>query len=182
MKLLHLYLWFLLLYCVHRQILVFQLSLLSCFHLYLFLRSCKHLSSILSASLAAPSDNVAIRFNAGSVICILLSLHTIFILFIKSSFDIFLKSNLWHLESIVVSNFCGSVVASINFTCSGGSSRVLSSALNAPVESMWTSSIIYTLYFASVGRKFIFSFIFLMSSTLLFDAASISTISVRVPF
>jgi hypothetical protein len=32
------------------------------------------------------------------------------------------------------------VVANMNFTCAGGSSRVLSSALNAAVESMWTSS------------------------------------------
>ena len=33
-----------------------------------------------------------------------------------------------------------SVVAKMNFTCSGGSSSVLSSALKAPCESMWTSS------------------------------------------
>ncbi len=49
-----------------------------------------------------------------------------------SSFEILLKSNLWHLESIVVGSFCGSVVASTNFTCSGGSSNVFKSALNAP--------------------------------------------------
>jgi formiminotetrahydrofolate cyclodeaminase len=33
-----------------------------------------------------------------------------------------------------------SVVAKMNFTCGGGSSRVLSSALKAALESMWTSS------------------------------------------
>ena len=44
-------------------------------------------------------------------------------------------------ESTVTGSFCGSVVASRNFTCSGGSSRVLSSALKAALDSMCTSSI-----------------------------------------
>ncbi|MNV98527.1 hypothetical protein D3C71_1937900 [compost metagenome] len=44
-------------------------------------------------------------------------------------------------ESTVTGSFCGSVVASRNFTCSGGSSSVLSSALNAALDSMCTSSI-----------------------------------------
>lgn len=35
---------------------------------------------------------------------------------------------------------CGSVVAKMNLTCSGGSSRVFRRALNAALESMWTSS------------------------------------------
>ena len=39
----------------------------------------------------------------------------------------------------------------------------------------------YTLYFASVGKKFTSSLIALTSSTLLFEAASISTISVKEP-
>ena len=73
---------------------------------------------------------------------ILLSLHIIFNLFIISSSDNCLKSNLWHLERIVAGNFCGSVVAKINFTCSGGSSNVFNNALKAPVDSICTSSII----------------------------------------
>ena len=39
---------------------------------------------------------------------------------------------------------CSSVVARMNIRCSGGSSSVLSSALNAEVDSMCTSSMIYT--------------------------------------
>ena len=44
-------------------------------------------------------------------------------------------------ESTVTGIFCGSVVARMNFMCSGGSSSVFSIALNAEVESMCTSSI-----------------------------------------
>ena len=50
------------------------------------------------------------------------------------------KSKRWQRERIVAGTFCGSVVAKTNFTCGGGSSSVLSSALNASVVSMWTSS------------------------------------------
>jgi len=50
------------------------------------------------------------------------------------------KSNRWQRERMVGRTFSGSVVANMNFTCAGGSSSVLSSALNAAVESMWTSS------------------------------------------
>ena len=98
-----------------------------------------------------------------------------------SSVEILLKSNLWHLERIVAGNFWGSVVAKINLTCSGGSSNVFKSALKAPVDNICTSSIIYTLYLARVGRKLTSSLIPLISSTLLLDAASISTTSVRDP-
>ena len=69
----------------------------------------------------------------------------------------------------------------MNLTCAGGSSNVFNKALKAPVESICTSSIIYTLYFATVGKKFTSSLIALTSSTLLFDAASISTMSVNEP-
>ena len=44
-------------------------------------------------------------------------------------------------DSTVTGIFCGSVVASTNFTCSGGSSSVFSIELNAPFDSMCTSSI-----------------------------------------
>ena len=50
------------------------------------------------------------------------------------------RSNRWQRLRIVGSTFCGSVVAKMNLTCSGGSSSVLSSALNAAEVSMWTSS------------------------------------------
>ena len=53
-----------------------------------------------------------------------------------SSLAIFLKSKRWHLDKIVAGNFCGSVVAKINFTCAGGSSNVLSNALKAPVDNI----------------------------------------------
>ena len=39
-------------------------------------------------------------------------------------------------KKIVAGNFCGSVVAKINFTCSGGSSNVFNNALKAPVDSI----------------------------------------------
>ena len=45
----------------------------------------------------------------------------------------------------------GSVVANINTTKGGGSSRVLRRALKADLESMWTSSIMYILYLPSAG-------------------------------
>jgi hypothetical protein len=48
-------------------------------------------------------------------------------------------------ESTVTGNFCGSVVASRNFTCGGGSSSVFSNALKECAESMCTSSMRYTL-------------------------------------
>ena len=47
-----------------------------------------------------------------------------------------------HVEMIVFSSFCGSVVARIKMTCSGGSSRVFKSALAALEDSWWTSSMI----------------------------------------
>ena len=50
------------------------------------------------------------------------------------------KSNLWQRDRTVIGILFGSVVAKKNLRCSGGSSRVFNSALNAPVESMWTSS------------------------------------------
>ena len=43
-------------------------------------------------------------------------------------------------ERIVGSTFCGSVVASTNTTCAGGSSSVFSNVFDAAAESMCTSS------------------------------------------
>ena len=53
-----------------------------------------------------------------------------------------LKEKRWQRERIVAGTLCSSVVARMNIKCSGGSSRIFSSALNAEVESMWTSSTI----------------------------------------
>ena len=50
------------------------------------------------------------------------------------------KSKRWQRDWIVSGTLCGCVVASTKTTWLGGSSSVLSSALNAAVESMWTSS------------------------------------------
>ena len=52
-----------------------------------------------------------------------------------------LRLNCRQRDSTVTGSFCGSVVASRNFTCAGGSSSVFSSALNADFDSMCTSSI-----------------------------------------
>jgi len=87
---------------------------------------------------------------------------------------ILLKSYLWQRDKIVIGILCASVVAKIKITYSGGSSNVFNKALNAPVESICTSSIIYTLYFPCAGEYCTSSTISLILSTPLFDAASIS--------
>ena len=53
-----------------------------------------------------------------------------------------LKLKRWHRERMVAGTLCSSVVARMNIRCSGGSSMVLSRALKAWVDSMWTSSMI----------------------------------------
>ena len=95
--------------------------------------------------------------------------------------EILLKSYRWHRLKIVIGILCASVVARINITYSGGSSNVFNNALNAPIDSICTSSIIYTLYFPSVGRYVTSSRISRMLSTPLLDAASISITFIDVP-
>ena len=56
-----------------------------------------------------------------------------------------LRLNCRQRDRIVTGIFCGSVVASRNFTWGGGSSSVFSKALKEWAESMCTSSIRYTL-------------------------------------
>src|SRR3712207_1987796 len=82
---------------------------------------------------------------------------------------------------MVIGNFCGSVVASINITFSGGSSNVFRKAFTAPWVNIWASSIIYTLYLPSCGGYLTSSISSLISSTLLCDAASISDTSIESP-
>src|SRR5699024_5895582 len=88
-----------------------------------------------------------------------------------------LKSNRWQREITVSGILCGSVVAKINTTCFGGSSNVFRSALNALVEIICTSSIIYTLYGTALEAYFTLSRISRISSTLVLEAASISITS-----
>ena len=75
---------------------------------------------------------------------------------------------------MVIGILCTSVVAKIKITYEGGSSSVFKSALKAPIESICTSSMIYTLNFPSTGEYDTSSMISRMLSTPLFDAASIS--------
>src|SRR5215467_5650009 len=91
------------------------------------------------------------------------------------------KSYRWQRDRIVGSTFSGSVVAKMNFTCSGGSSSVLSSALNAALESMCTSSMMYTLNRARAGRYEALAIRSRTLSTPVLDAASISITSMSSP-
>ena len=80
---------------------------------------------------------------------------------------------------MVSGNLRSSVVARTKITCSGGSSSVLRRALNALVESMWTSSMMKILYFDLVGRNCALSMIFSRTlSTPVWLAASISSTSI----
>ena len=88
-----------------------------------------------------------------------------------------LKSNRMQRDKMVDGSLWTSVVARMNTACFGGSSSVFKSALKASVVSIWTSSIIYTLYFPLTGGYWIFSRISLTFSTLLLEAASISRMS-----
>jgi hypothetical protein len=91
------------------------------------------------------------------------------------------KSYRWQRLRIVGSTFSGSVVARMNFTCGGGSSSVLSSALNALFESMCTSSMMYTLKRERAGRNWALLIRSRTLSTPVFDAASISMTSMSSP-
>ncbi len=64
---------------------------------------------------------------------------------IMASGSIRRRSKRWQRDSTVTGTLRISVVAKMNFTCAGGSSSVFRSALNALVESMWTSSMMNTL-------------------------------------
>jgi hypothetical protein len=90
------------------------------------------------------------------------------------------NSKCWVRLRMVGSTFCGSVVASTNTTWAGGSSSVFNSALDAGVESMWTSSTMYTFQRPGVpnaARETRSR----MASTPLLEAASSSCTSSDVP-
>ena len=61
------------------------------------------------------------------------------------------NSRRWQRDRIVAGTLCSSVVARMNSRCSGGSSMILSRALNALSESICTSSMIYTRFLTSAG-------------------------------
>ena len=81
---------------------------------------------------------------------------------------------------MVGSTFCGSVVARTNTTWSGGSSSVFNKAFDAGVDSMWTSSRMYTLVRPGEPNDAL-AIRSRMASTPLFDAASSSCTSKLVP-
>src|SRR5947207_1910528 len=89
--------------------------------------------------------------------------------------------NCWQRESIVAGSLCRSVVAMINTTCEGGSSRILSRALNAEVESMCTSSMMKILWRFRAAAYFALSLSSRMLSTPVLEAASISKTSIDFP-
>ncbi len=95
----------------------------------------------------------------------------------SSATDTRRRSNLWHRLSTVTGTLRSSVVAKMKVTCGGGSSSVLSSALNALRDSMWTSSTMNTFARACIGRKRVASMISRTSSTPVREAASISITS-----
>ena len=69
----------------------------------------------------------------------------------------------------------------MKIACAGGSSSVLRKALKADCESIWTSSMMYTLYFPTCGGIWTWSIRALMSSTPLFEAASSSRMQYERP-
>ena len=77
--------------------------------------------------------------------------------------------------------FCGSVVANMKIIWSGGSSSVFRRALNAEVESIWTSSMIYILCLSLAGRYLAFSRSVRIASTPVCEAPSISWTSIEAP-
>ena len=90
------------------------------------------------------------------------------------------NSRCWVRLRMVGGTFCGSVVASTNTTWLGGSSSVLSSALAAAVESMWTSSTMYTFQRPGVPSP-AWATRSRMASTPLFEAASSSCTFMELP-
>ena len=92
------------------------------------------------------------------------------------------NSKCWVRDRIVGSTLSGSVVASTNTTCGGGSSIDFSSVFDAADVSMCTSSRRYTLRFAvAPSPRLIRDTRSRASSTPRFDAASISMRSENVP-
>ena len=137
----------------------------------------RHMSRMLSASRMPPSAARAITIKAPGVTFAPLPSAASFRRPWMSLTAIRPKSNRWHRLRIVSGSFCGSVVARMKTMCAGGSSSVFSSALNAEVDSICTSSMMYTLYLPYCGGYFTVSRKSRISSTPLLLAASISMMS-----
>ncbi|CAB4909442.1 unannotated protein [freshwater metagenome] len=90
------------------------------------------------------------------------------------------KSKRWQRSTTVGRTLLASVVASTKIVRGGGSSRVLRNAFHAALDSMCASSRMYTLWRPPTGAKATESRRSRMSSTELFEAASISTTSIDV--
>ena len=91
------------------------------------------------------------------------------------------KSYIWQRDRIVGSSLFFSVVARMKMTYEGGSSSVFRKALKACVESMWTSSMMKTLYLPICGGMRVCSISCLIFSTELLEAASSSKILYERP-
>ena len=131
-------------------------------------------SKIERASRIAPSDFCAMMFSPAGSAEYPSQSATYWSCSAMSATVILWKSYFWHRERIVGKILFFSVVARMKMTYSGGSSRVLRNALNAAGESMWTSSMMKTRYFPVIGGTSTWLVISRMSSTELFEAASIS--------
>ena len=94
------------------------------------------------ASLIDPVASLAIQKRASSSAFMPTSSLALLRHSMMRSWLMSLKRNCWQRDLIVSGTFCSSVVAKMNMMYSGGSSMVLSSALNADVDSMCTSSMI----------------------------------------
>ena len=57
------------------------------------------------------------------------------------------------IHNVAIKHGGKSVVANINITWAGGSSNVFNKALKAEVDNIWTSSMMYILYFPKSGAK-----------------------------
>ncbi len=128
-----------------------------------------------------PPASRAISDRLSRAILMLSLAQIISICFEIDSISMRLKSWRRHRERIVIGILWGSVVAKINMTWAGGSSRVFKRALKAAVLSIWTSSMIYILYKLCAGIYLTFSRSSLIWSTLLLDAPSISNTSTALP-
>ncbi len=99
-------------------------------------------SSKDSASRAEPSAARAISASASSGTDSFSAAHTLCNSFCVSSAPKRRKSKRWQRDKTVTGTCRISVVAKMNLTCSGGSSKVFSKPLKAAFESICTSSII----------------------------------------
>ena len=99
-------------------------------------------SSNDKASRLEPSACRARYVTASSSACTFSACKSSFSCCFSSSSESRRKSYRWQRESTVTGIFWTSVVARMKITYSGGSSSVFKIALNAPVESMCTSSMI----------------------------------------